>query len=72
MKRALEEIENSTTRGINAYYRAKDESHKWPVCNKFNATERAIRKCQKVSRLTGYYYTAANIDAELSLSVNGV
>lgn len=40
----LSEIENGTKRVINAYYRANDESHKWPICGKFNATERAIRR----------------------------
>ena len=45
----LEMIENGSKRVINAYFRANDESHKWPICNKFNATERAIR------RLRGQY-----------------
>jgi len=28
----LEIIENGSKRTINAYFRANDESHKWPIC----------------------------------------
>ena len=47
----FDSIANGTVRQINAYYRATDESHKWPICNKFNVTERAIRRL----RATRYY-----------------
>jgi hypothetical protein len=32
------------TTAINRYFRAQDESHLYPICGRFNATERAIRK----------------------------
>ena len=43
----LSNIQNGTKRQINAYFRANDCSHQWPVCNKFDVTERAIRRLRK-------------------------
>jgi hypothetical protein len=40
-------------RAVNRYYRDHDESHKWPVRNRFNATERAIRKARQWRRDSG-------------------
>ena len=61
-------------RAINALYRAQDESHLWPICDRFNATERAIRKARKYMRdggaVYGYEY-AMMIDRILSDIVNG-
>lgn len=37
-----------SVREINKYFREHDESHKWPICGRFNATERAIRKLRKL------------------------
>jgi len=34
-------------RAINKVYRAQDDSHLWPINNRFNATERAIRQARK-------------------------
>ena len=67
----LEEIENGTVRQINAYYRANDDSHKWPICNKFNATERAIRRLRKTGMYAngGLEYFLA-LDLEISNIVN--
>lgn len=67
----LEQIENGTTRQINAYFRAKDDSHKWPICNKFNATERAIRRLRKLQHYTGGYDYFVALDNEISIIVNG-
>ena len=66
----LEQIENGSIRVINAYFRANDESHKWPICNKFDATERAIRRLRKTGMYNGglEYFNA--LDAELSNIVN--
>jgi hypothetical protein len=62
---------NGTIRRINAYFRANDESHKWPVNNRFNVTERAIRRLRK----TGQYYGGLDywhaLDDECSRIVNG-
>ena len=39
-----------SVREINRYFRNNDESNKWPICGRFNATERAIRKLRKLRR----------------------
>jgi len=41
---------------INRLYRAQDESHLFPICGKFNATERAIRKARKFQSEAGAVY----------------
>ena len=68
----LEQIENCSKRVINAYFRANDESHKWPICNKFDATERAIRRLRRSGMYPhgGLEYFCA-LDAEISRIVNG-
>lgn len=53
MANRLEEIQNGSIRQINAYYRGIDESHLWPVCNRFNVTERAIRRLRKLQLCDG-------------------
>jgi len=71
----LSEIENGTKRQINAYFRANDCSHRWPICNKFDVTERAIRRLRRESHeclaAGGLEYFLA-LDAEISLIVNSV
>lgn len=69
-KLTLEQIENGSTRIINAYFRANDESHKWPVCNKFDVTERAIRRLRKQQYYTGGYEYFMALDQEISNIVN--
>ena len=69
-------IENGSKRQINAYFRANDESHLWPICNKFDATERAIRRlrrldddgCASLSNWGLEYFLA--LEAEISRIVN--
>lgn len=41
-------------RAINRYYRDQDESHLWPINNKFNATERAIRRIRRWNKISAY------------------
>lgn len=41
-------VNEMSVREINKYFRNNDESHKWPICCRFNATERAIRKLRKL------------------------
>ena len=41
---------------INRSYRAQDESHLYPINNRFDATERAIRKARKFQRESGAVY----------------
>jgi len=66
----LEQIENGSIRVINAYFRANDDSHKWPICNKFDATERAIRRLRGQYLIGGLEYFMA-LDSEISRIVNG-
>lgn len=55
---------------INRAFRAQDESHLWPVNNRFNATERAIHRIRRLdSPVCGYEY-AALLDAEIGRIVN--
>ena len=65
----LDQIENGTTRTINAYFRANDCSHTWPIYNKFNAVERAIRRLRKHGYNGGLEYFMA-LDNEISSIVN--
>jgi|TARA_R110000824_G_scaffold169383_6_gene346501 hypothetical protein len=59
---------------VRVKMRAEDESHRWPICNKFNATDRAIRRLNKaqadglVIESPLEYYAA--LDAEISRIVN--
>ena len=64
-------VDDMSIRQINAYFRQHDESRLWPVCGRFNATERAIRR----TRRNGFgvnggleYYLA--VERELSEIVN--
>ena len=66
----LHPIENGSIRTINAYFRTNDESHKWPINNRFNATERAIRRLQKLRTYTGGVEYFHALDAEISKIVN--
>ena len=61
---------------INRAYRRADESHLYPVNNRFDATERAIRRVRRYMRDSGYNLEgleyAMALDAELSAIVNSV
>jgi len=70
MQSKLEKIENGTTRTINAYFRANDESHKWPICNRFDVTERAIRRLSKTGIYNGGLEYFLALDSEISRIVN--
>jgi hypothetical protein len=59
---------------INKLFRKQDQSHLWPVCNRFGATERAIRRVRRLNREgaginPGLEYALA-VDAEISRIVN--
>ena len=43
-------------RAINKLYREQDESYLWPINNRFNVTERAIRKARQFQRDAGAVY----------------
>lgn len=62
-----------TKHEIRKKFRAQDESHLWPVCGRFNVTERAIRKVREQERANGSLseeeYELA-LDRMISLIVN--
>ena len=67
-------VNEMSIREINAYFRKNDDSHLWPICGKFNATERAIRRLRKLRRdglcvNDGFEYYLALV-AEISRIVN--
>lgn len=45
-------MKEATIKEINVQFRANDESHKWPVCGRFNATERAIIRARKIRSIS--------------------
>lgn len=45
------QINELSIRQINAIFRKKDDSHLWPICGRFNVTERAIRRIRKARRM---------------------
>ena len=47
------DVTDMSIRQINQLFRKHDESHKWPICGRFNATERAIRRVRSVMRCNG-------------------
>ena len=67
-------VNEMSIRQINAYFRENDESHLWPICGRFNATERAIRRIRRLRQqgLCVYpgleYYLA--LEQEISDIVN--
>ena len=71
MKTKLEQIENGSMRQINSYFRANDTSHQWPIHNKFDVTERAVRRLRKTQMYNGGLEYFMALDAEISRIVNG-
>ena len=68
-----QDVTDMNIRQINALFRAHDESHLWPVCGRFNATERAIRRLRKVMQCngtTGGFEYALMLDGEIGRIVN--
>lgn len=49
----FDEINRMSTRQINAHFRSIDDSHLWPICNRFDATERAIRRLRRTGLYNG-------------------
>lgn len=44
------QINGLSVRQINALFRRHDDSHLWPICGRFNATDRAVRRLQRCRR----------------------
>ena len=73
--KAAEDLDGAENiRAINRMFREQDESHLWPICGRFNATERAIRAVRRANRdgaciNPGLEYALA-LDSELLRIVN--
>lgn len=72
---SYEEVRDLSVRDINRAFRKNDESHLWPICGKFNATERAIRRLRKWyhdygERNMGGYEYCLSLEREISNIVN--
>lgn len=67
------DVAQMNIRQINRLFRDHDESHKWPICGAFNATERAIRRVRKYVKDNGVVSSsdyAYMLDQEISDIVN--
>jgi len=62
-------INEMSIREINRHFRNEDESHLFPICGKFNVTERAIRKVRKQGLNGGLEYYLA-LETEIGRIVN--
>lgn len=47
---SYDKVNEMSIRQINAWFRKKDESNLWPICGRFNATERAICRIRRRRR----------------------
>ena len=52
---------------INKSFRAKDDSHLWPINGEFNATDRAIRRIAKLQKESGGCYYDCEYSYQLTL-----
>jgi len=52
------DITQAELRQINQEFRAKDDSHLWPICGAFNVTERAIRQARRIAQANGSFSSA--------------
>ena len=63
----------ANTAAINKDFRAHDQSNLWPICGRFNATERAIRRARRFmgdyGAIFGLEY-ALFLESEISRIVN--
>ena len=63
------QINELSRRQINAIFRGRDDSNLWPICGRFNVTERAIRRVRRLygCELSGleYYLTLENTISEI-------
>ena len=72
---ACQDLDGRTNRqAINKMFMEQDDSHLWPINNKFNVTKRAIKMAQRWQKesgveLVGLEY-AMFIDAEITRIVN--
>lgn len=69
----LDRMDGMSKREIRKIFRENDESAKWPICGRFNVTERAIRRVARMEReggrLSSLEYAYA-LDRTISAIVN--
>ena len=69
----LDRMDGMSKREIRRIFRENDESAKWPICGRFNVTERAIRRVARMEReggeLSSLEYAYA-LDRTISAIVN--
>ena len=70
------DVSDMTTHEINKLFRQYDESHLWPVCNEFDATQEAIDRLNSDILVhmgpTGGIEYAYMLDQEISQIVNSI
>lgn len=68
------DVSEMSIRQINRLFRQHDQSNLWPICGRFNATERAIRRLRKNvlphMGATGGIEYAHMLEQEISRIVN--
>ena len=67
------DVTDMSIRQINRLFRRHDASGLWPICGRFNATERAIRRVRKVMQCngsTGGSEYALMLDGEIGRIIN--
>lgn len=67
------DVTDLNVRQINALFRKHDESYLWPICGRFNVTDRAIRRLRTVMQcngIVGGFEYALMLDNEIETIVN--
>ena len=76
MKMYGRDVSDMTTHEINKLFKQYDESHLWPVCNQFDATQKAIDRLNSEilphMGPTGGIEYAYMLDQEVSQIVNSI
>ena len=61
-------------RVVNKLFKAQDDSHKWPIKNAFNATNRAIGRAKRYEKQSGIELTGLEycyfVESEISKIIN--
>ena len=68
----MKNVNELTRAQILRKYRDSDDSNLWPICGKFNATERAIRRLRKFERESGYYLEGLELSLFLDNKISEI
>jgi hypothetical protein len=66
---SIELVSDMSKRKINKIFRSVDESYKFPIFNKFNVTERAIRQIRPLYINDGLEYWLT-LEDKISIIIN--